>query len=173
MGLATAYRLLQARPGLKVTILEKEARLATHQTGHNSGVVHAGLYYAPGSLKARLCREGKTALEAFCEAHAIPIERTGKLVVAVSEDELPRFAALKERATANGVDGLEEVGAGAHARAGAARGRHPCAVEPGHRHRRLPARGGRLRRRGARPRRDHRDVPRGDRHHRARRRSWW
>jgi len=111
IGLATAYRLLQARPGLRITILEKEARLATHQTGHNSGVVHAGLYYAPGSLKARLCREGKTALEAFCEAHEIPIERTGKLVVAVAADELPRFRALKERATANGVEGLEEVGA--------------------------------------------------------------
>ena len=111
IGLATAYRLLQARPGLLITILEKEARLATHQTGHNSGVVHAGLYYAPGSLKARLCREGKTALEAFCEAHEIPIERTGKLVVAVAADELPRFRALKERATANGVEGLEEVGA--------------------------------------------------------------
>lgn len=110
LGLATALRLLEARPGLRVVILEKETGIATHQTGHNSGVVHAGLYYQPGSLKARLCREGKTALERFCEAHAIPIERTGKLVVALSEDELPRFEALKERAVANGVEGLEDVG---------------------------------------------------------------
>jgi L-2-hydroxyglutarate oxidase LhgO len=110
LGLATALRLLEARPDLRVVLLEKEAGIATHQTGHNSGVVHAGLYYQPGSLKARLCREGKTALERFCEEHAIPIERTGKLVVALGEDELPRFEALKERATANGVDGLEEVG---------------------------------------------------------------
>ena len=73
-------------------------------------MVHAGLYYQPGSLKARLCREGKAALERFCEEHAIPIERTGKLVVALDESELERFEALKERATANGVEGLEEVG---------------------------------------------------------------
>jgi L-2-hydroxyglutarate oxidase LhgO len=110
LGLATALRLLEARPDLRIVILEKETGIATHQTGHNSGVVHAGLYYQPGSLKARLCREGKSALERFCEEHAIPIERTGKLVVALDETELERFAALKERAIANGVDGLEEVG---------------------------------------------------------------
>jgi L-2-hydroxyglutarate oxidase LhgO len=110
VGLATALRLLEARPSLRITIVDKEPGIARHQTGHNSGVVHAGLYYAPGSLKARLCREGKAELERFCEAHGIPIERTGKLVVAVSEDELPRFEALKARAIANGVEGLEEVG---------------------------------------------------------------
>jgi L-2-hydroxyglutarate oxidase len=110
VGLATALRLGEARPGLRVAILEKEAELATHQSGHNSGVLHAGLYYAPGSLKARLCREGKAALEAFAEAHAIPFERCGKLVVALDETELERLAALRERAVANGVPGLEEVG---------------------------------------------------------------
>ncbi|MFN8520110.1 MAG: L-2-hydroxyglutarate oxidase [Chloroflexota bacterium] len=110
VGLATALRLAEARPDLRIVMLEKEPAIATHQTGHNSGVVHAGLYYQPGSLKARLCREGKTALERFCEEHAIPIERTGKLVVALSEEELPRFEALRERAIANGVEGLEEVG---------------------------------------------------------------
>jgi L-2-hydroxyglutarate oxidase LhgO len=110
VGLATAYRLLEARPKLKLTVLEKEAELATHQSGHNSGVVHAGLYYAPGSLKARLCREGKTALERFCAVRAIPLERVGKLVVALDDGELPRLAALRERAVANGVEGLEEVG---------------------------------------------------------------
>lgn len=110
VGLATAYQLLGAHPGLRIAILEKEAELATHQSGHNSGVLHAGLYYAPGSLKARLCREGKIELEQFAEVHGIPIERCGKLVVALDEGELPRLAALKERAVTNGVPGLEEVG---------------------------------------------------------------
>jgi (S)-2-hydroxyglutarate dehydrogenase len=110
VGLATAYRLLGARPELRIAIVEKEAELATHQSGHNSGVLHAGLYYAPGSLKATLCREGKLELERFAEAHEIPVEGCGKLVVALDEGELPRFAALKERALANGVPGLEDVG---------------------------------------------------------------
>lgn len=110
VGLATAYRLNEARPDLRIAILEKETELATHQSGHNSGVLHAGLYYAPGSLKARLCREGKAALEGFATAHDIPFERCGKLVVALDESELDRLAALRERATANGVPGLEEVG---------------------------------------------------------------
>ncbi|MET0772675.1 MAG: L-2-hydroxyglutarate oxidase [Candidatus Limnocylindrales bacterium] len=110
LGLATGLRLLEAKPELRLVILDKEPGIATHQTGHNSGVVHAGLYYQPGSLKARLCREGKAALERFCDEHAIPIERTGKLVVALDESELERFEALKERAIANGVEGLEDVG---------------------------------------------------------------
>jgi L-2-hydroxyglutarate oxidase LhgO len=110
IGLATALRLLERRPDLSIVLLEKEATVASHQTGHNSGVVHAGLYYQPGSLKARLCREGKTELEAYCEAHGVPLERTGKLVVALEESELGRLHALKERAEANGVPGLEVVG---------------------------------------------------------------
>jgi (S)-2-hydroxyglutarate dehydrogenase len=110
VGLATALRLLEQRPDLTVRVLDKEPTIASHQTGHNSGVVHAGLYYEPGSLKARLCREGKHDLEAYCDAADIPVDRTGKLVVAVDEAELPRLAALRERATANGVPGLEEVG---------------------------------------------------------------
>jgi L-2-hydroxyglutarate oxidase LhgO len=110
VGLATSLRLLEARPGLRIAILEKEHELATHQSGHNSGVLHAGLYYAPGSLKARLCREGKVALEAFAAAHDIPFEHCGKLVVALDETELDRLAALRERALANGVPGIEEVG---------------------------------------------------------------
>ena len=93
-----------------MTVVEKEAELATHQTGHNSGVLHAGLYYAPGSLKARLCREGKADVEAFAEAHDIPFDHCGKLVVALDDGELPRLAALRERALANGVPGLEDVG---------------------------------------------------------------
>jgi L-2-hydroxyglutarate oxidase LhgO len=110
VGLATALRLLEARPGLRLVVLEQERELATHQSGHNSGVVHAGLYYTPGSLKVRLTREGKAELEAFCEARGIPLERVGKLVVAVSDDELPRFEALRERSMANEVPGLEVVG---------------------------------------------------------------
>ena len=110
VGLATAYRLVEARPGLRIAILEKEPELASHQTGHNSGVLHAGLYYAPGSLKARLCREGKAAVEAFATAHDIPFEHCGKLVVALEESELDRLTVLRERALANGVPGLEEVG---------------------------------------------------------------
>ncbi len=110
VGLATALRLLEARPDLRLTVLEGEDRVAAHQSGHNSGVVHAGLYYAPGSQKALLCREGKGLLERYCEAHGIPIAFPGKLVVALDEEELPRLAALKERAEANVVAGLEEVG---------------------------------------------------------------
>lgn len=110
VGLATAFRLLNLRPGLSVTVLEREQELGAHQSGHNSGVVHAGLYYAPGSLKARLCREGKQALEAFCAEHAIPVKRVGKLVVALTTDELPRLSDVRDRATANRVEGLEEIG---------------------------------------------------------------
>lgn len=110
VGLATALRLREARPRLRITVLEKERELATHQSGHNSGVVHAGLYYASGSLKARLCRQGKADLEAFAESHGIPIRYPGKLVVALDEAELPRLADLKVRATTNGVEGLEEIG---------------------------------------------------------------
>jgi L-2-hydroxyglutarate oxidase len=110
IGLATALRLLEQRPDARVVLLEKEATVAAHQTGHNSGVLHAGLYYQPGSLKARLCREGKADLEAYCEARGVPIERTGKLVIALDDSELGRFEALKERALANEVPGLEEVG---------------------------------------------------------------
>ena len=110
VGLATAHLLLEARPDLSVTVLEKEPELATHQSGHNSGVIHAGLYYAPGSLKATLCREGKAKLERFAGDHGIPFRHPGKLVVALGEDELPRLDALCERATANGVEGLEILG---------------------------------------------------------------
>ncbi len=110
LGLAIARQLLQERPGLRVAILERERDLATHQTGHNSGVLHAGLYYQPGSLKARYCREGKAALEAYADERGIPYERCGKLVVALDESELPALERLRERAEANQVPGLEVVG---------------------------------------------------------------
>ncbi len=111
VGLATARALLGRSPGLRLAVLEQEATLGAHQSTHNSGVLHAGLYYPPGSLKARLCREGKAELEAFLGTHAIPFELCGKLVVALAPDELPRLEALRERATANGVPGLETIGA--------------------------------------------------------------
>lgn len=111
VGLATAYRLLERRPGLRLAVVEKEHDLARHQSGRNSGVVHAGLYYPPGSLKARLCREGKDTLERFCEDHQIPFERCGKLVVAVDGSEVPLLAALRTRGEANGLRGLNEIGA--------------------------------------------------------------
>ncbi|MGZ4807967.1 MAG: L-2-hydroxyglutarate oxidase [Thermoanaerobaculia bacterium] len=110
VGLATAYQMLLRKPELQLCLLEKERELGTHQTGHNSGVLHAGLYYPPGSRKARLCGEGKRALQLFADEHGIPYELCGKLVVALHEGELAGLANIKERATANGVEGLEEVG---------------------------------------------------------------
>lgn len=110
VGLATALCLLDRLPDLRVTVLEKELEVAMHQTGHNSGVVHAGIYYAPGSLKARLCAEGKRDLEAFAERHGIPLLHCGKLIVALSDDEMARLEALRSRATQNAVPGLEAVG---------------------------------------------------------------
>ncbi|ASW55569.1 L-2-hydroxyglutarate oxidase [Plantactinospora sp. KBS50] len=103
VGLAVAHEILRTRTDAHVTVLEKEDRLAAHQTGHNSGVLHAGVYYQPGSLKARLCRSGAAAMVSFCRSHGIPVEITGKLIVAASQDELPRLAALHERAQANGL----------------------------------------------------------------------
>jgi len=111
VGLATALQLQRRRPGLRLVVLEQEAQLGAHQSGHNSGVLHAGIYYAPGSQKARLCREGKAELETFMDDHAIPFERCGKLVVALTPDELPRLDELQRRAAANGVPGLEAIGA--------------------------------------------------------------
>lgn len=103
LGLATAYRLLQERPGASLVLLEKEGAVARHQSGHNSGVIHAGVYYPPGSLKARLCRAGVTRTVAFAEENDVPYLQCGKLVVAVDETETERLDALQERATANGV----------------------------------------------------------------------
>jgi (S)-2-hydroxyglutarate dehydrogenase len=103
VGLATAHRLLLDRPGDHVTVLEKETAVAVHQTGHNSGVIHAGVYYKPGSLKATLCRAGSRSMVDFCAAHGIPAQVCGKLIVATGETELPRLHALHERAVGNGL----------------------------------------------------------------------
>jgi (S)-2-hydroxyglutarate dehydrogenase len=103
VGLATAMALLAERPGLRLAVLDKEASVGTHQSGHNSGVIHAGLYYQPGSLKARLCATGRLAMIDFAESRHIPHRQTGKLVVATRESELPRLAHLADRARANGL----------------------------------------------------------------------
>jgi L-2-hydroxyglutarate oxidase len=103
VGMATAYRLCERKPGTRVVVLEKERDLAPHQTGHNSGVLHSGIYYKPGSLKAVNCREGKRAMEAFCEREGVPFDICGKVIVAVDESELPRLERIYERGQANGV----------------------------------------------------------------------
>ena len=106
LGLATARQLVLSQPDAEVTVLERESALAQHQTSHNSGVVHAGIYYAPGSLKARLCRRGLGLLREYCGSRGLPYDACGKVVVAVDERELAPLRALEERATANGVPGL-------------------------------------------------------------------
>ena len=103
VGLSTAHRIGQRHPGATITVVEKETELALHQTGRNSGVIHSGLYYTPGSLKARTCRDGRAELLAFVEEHDIAHELCGKVVVATTEEELPRLDALEERGRANGV----------------------------------------------------------------------
>lgn len=103
VGLATAYRLLERFPGRKVMILEKEREVAQHQTGHNSGVLHSGIYYRPGSLRAINCRDGKLAMEEFCQKENIPFNRCGKVIVAVTSDEIPQLQRIHERGLANDI----------------------------------------------------------------------
>jgi L-2-hydroxyglutarate oxidase LhgO len=111
VGLATARELLRRQPSSRVAIVEKETEVALHQSGRNSGVIHAGLYYTPGSLRARLCREGRESLVRFAEEHEIPYRLSGKLVVATHDGELSRLQALYERGKANGLQGLRLVNA--------------------------------------------------------------
>jgi (S)-2-hydroxyglutarate dehydrogenase len=103
VGLATAYRFLERFPGKQLVLLEKEHSLARHQTGHNSGVLHTGIYYRPGSLKAINCRAGKLAMQEFCTREQIPFSLCGKIIVALDKSELPRLQTLHERGQANGV----------------------------------------------------------------------
>lgn len=110
VGLATAWRLLEKDPRLSVVLLEKEGEAGAHQTGHNSGVIHSGLYYKPGSEKAKTCVEGGRLLLDFCRTYGVPHEICGKLVVATSEEELPRLDELARRGRENGVAGLRELG---------------------------------------------------------------
>ncbi|GAA1346679.1 L-2-hydroxyglutarate oxidase [Arthrobacter roseus] len=109
LGVAVARQLQKARPGAAVTVYEKESGLARHQTGHNSGVVHAGLYYTPGSLKARLCRRGGMLLREFCEEHELLYDQCGKVLVALDGSEEARLDDIIERAQANGVPGVRRL----------------------------------------------------------------
>ncbi len=111
VGTAVARRLLQIRPDATVTLLEKEPDLAQHQTGHNSGVVHAGLYYPPGSLKARLCRRGVGLLRAYCQDKGLPYQECGKVLVALDDRERGRLENIMKRAVANGVPGVRMLDA--------------------------------------------------------------
>jgi L-2-hydroxyglutarate oxidase len=110
VGLATAYRLGERMPGAQIAVLEKEPEVGTHQTGHNSGVLHCGLYYKPGSVKARLAVEGIRQMVAFCQENGVPHEICGKLVVAADDIEVERLRGLQERGTANGLEGLRWLG---------------------------------------------------------------
>ncbi len=111
VGLSVARELLARYPDRTVCVLEREPVVGFHQTGHNSGVIHAGIYYKPGSLKARLCVAGAERLYAYCEARGVPTRRNGKLIVALTDAELPRLDELERRGRANGVPGLRRVGA--------------------------------------------------------------
>lgn len=111
VGLAVAREVLHRRPGTSITVVEKEDAVAAHQTGHNSGVIHGGIYYEPGSLKAKLCVEGAGLMYEYATQHGIPHERCGKLIVALREEELPMLDELERRGIANGVPGLARVSA--------------------------------------------------------------
>jgi (S)-2-hydroxyglutarate dehydrogenase len=111
VGLATARELQRRQPDARVVVFEREDRVAAHQTGSNSGVAHAGIYYAPGSLKARLCVEGIRRLYEFCDEHGVAYERCGKVIVALDRSELGRLDELERRGRANGVPGLRRIGA--------------------------------------------------------------
>lgn len=110
LGLAVARGLLEVEPGSELTVLDKETRVGVHQTGHNSGVAHAGVYYKPGSLKAQLCRRGIEMLKPYCEQRGIAYDECGKLIVARDPDEIGRLDEIERRATLNGVPGLKRLG---------------------------------------------------------------
>ena len=110
VGLGVALEITRRFPGKKLLLLEKEHKVACHQSGHNSGVIHSGIYYKPGSLKARLCVAGAAAMIEFCREHGIPHQVCGKVIVATHADELPRLEELRQRGEANGVSGLRLIG---------------------------------------------------------------
>jgi len=109
IGLAVAYRIVNRHPGLRTCVLEKESSLASHQTGHNSGVIHSGLYYKPGSAKARMCTQGRRELIEFARDRGVPFRICGKIVVATEERELPHMHRILDYARANGVEAIEEI----------------------------------------------------------------
>src|SRR5579871_5638952 len=110
VGLSAAMEATRRFPQLRLAVLEKENEVARHQSGHNSGVIHSGIYYKPGSLKARLCVEGAAAMVEFCRQHSIAYEICGKVIVATSEAELSRLQELHRRGVANGLQGIRELG---------------------------------------------------------------
>ena len=110
IGVATAYRLVRLFPECRVVVLEKEGTIASHQTGHNSGVIHSGLYYKPGSSKAQTCVTGAAMMKEFCDRHYVDYDVCGKIVVAIEESELPRLQELHRRGVANGVPGVSLIG---------------------------------------------------------------
>ena len=124
VGLATAWQLMRQFAGAKITLLEKEPRVGLHQSGRNSGVLHSGIYYKPGSLKALTCRAGKAAMEQFCREHSVRFETCGKIIVAIDEKELPGLERIHERGVENGVTShwLDEA---RHSRDRALLGGHP------------------------------------------------
>src|SRR5579862_6355614 len=107
VGLSTALNFSSAFPHLRLVVLEKESQVGSHQSGHNSGVIHSGIYYKPGSLKAKLCVEGAAAMVEFCREHNLPYKITGKVIVAVNDAEIPRLQTLMQRGQANGIPGLK------------------------------------------------------------------
>jgi len=109
VGLATALKLIEKKPGIKLTLIEKESSLCAHQTGNNSGVIHSGIYYKPGSLKATNCRKGYKMLIDFCDENEIDYELCGKVIVATNEDQLPALENLHNRGIENGLKGLKKI----------------------------------------------------------------
>ena len=109
VGLATGHALLNQNPALKIVLLEKESKVGQHQTGHNSGVIHSGIYYKPGSLKAINCRRGINLLQEFCIHHNIPYDMCGKVIVATSKEELNTLDLLHERGQGNGIKGIKKL----------------------------------------------------------------
>src|SRR5262249_49239606 len=140
VGLATALALGETYPRARLVILDREPGLGAHETGPNSGVIHSGVYYKPGSLKARLCVEGGRLMKEFCDAHGIGWERCGKVIVATDDRELPRLQSIYERGTANGLYGLKMI-SGAEVAEHEPHCRRARASRPRHRHRGLRARG--------------------------------
>ena len=112
VGLAVALEITRRFPRLRLLLLEKEDRVGRHQSGHNSGVIHSGVYYKPGSLKAALCLEGARAMIDFCRAHGLPHEVCGKVIVATRKEEFPRLEELRRRGEANGLSGIRLIDAG-------------------------------------------------------------
>jgi len=110
VGLATGLKLLERKPGLKIAIVDKEEEIAKHQTGNNSGVIHSGIYYKPGNLKAKNCRKGYQQLVEFCNEHSIKYDLCGKVIVATKEDEREALDNIFKRGIENGLDGLRKIG---------------------------------------------------------------